>query len=311
MSCPCHVQIFKQGLKSYRDLPLRLAEFGCCHRNEVSGALHGLLRVRSMTQDDAHIFCTDEQLQEESAKFIELLFNVYADFGFKDVMVRLATRPTDRIGDDVTWDRAEHALETALNNKGIQWQLAPGEGAFYGPKLEFHLKDCIGRVWQCGTLQVDYSQPDRLDANYIAEDGTKKRPVMLHRAIYGSLERFIAIILENYAGDLPVWLSPVQVVVMNITDRHADYATKLSQKLLKMGYRAKTDLRNEKIGFKIRDYTLKKVPLFLIVGDRELETESVTVRTRTGKDLGSMSFQSFVENYLQKLIQDKRSIMEE
>ncbi len=311
MSCPCHVQIFKQGLKSYRDLPLRLAEFGCCHRNEVSGALHGLLRVRSMMQDDAHIFCTDEQLQEESAKFIEFLFNVYADFGFKEVIVKLATRPVDRIGDDATWDRAEHALETALNNQGIKWQLAPGEGAFYGPKLEFHLKDCIGRVWQCGTLQVDYSQPDRLDAHYIAEDGSKKRPVMLHRAIYGSLERFIAILLENYAGDMPLWLSPVQVVVMNITDKHAEYATKLTEKLLKLGYRAKTDLRNEKIGFKIRDYTLKKVPLFLIVGDRELETETVTVRTRTGKDLGSMSFQAFVNEHLQKLIQEKRSIMEE
>lgn len=311
MSCPCHVQIFKQGLKSYRDLPVRLAEFGCCHRNEISGALHGLLRVRSMTQDDAHIFCTESQLQEESAKFIELLFNVYTDFGFKDVIVRLATRPTDRIGDDATWDRAEHALETALNKKGIKWQLAPGEGAFYGPKLEFHLKDCIGRVWQCGTLQVDYAQPERLDAHYIAEDGTKQRPVMLHRAIFGSLERFLAILLENYAGDLPVWLSPIQIVVMNITDRHAEYATKLTQKLIELGYRAKTDLRNEKIGFKIRDYTLKKVPLFLIIGDRELEQQQITVRTRTGKDLGSMSFQDFINNHLEKIIQSKRSIMEE
>ncbi len=311
MNCPCHVQIFKQGLRSYRDLPVRLAEFGSCHRNEISGALHGLLRVRSMTQDDAHIFCTESQLQEESAKFLDLLFNIYADFGFKDVIVKLATRPVDRIGDDATWDRAEHALETSLNNKGIQWQLAPGEGAFYGPKLEFHLKDCIGRVWQCGTLQVDYAQPERLDAHYIAEDGSKQRPVMLHRAICGSLERFIAILLENYAGEMPVWLSPIQVVVMNITDKHAEYATKLTQKLLDLGYRAKTDLRNEKIGFKIRDFTLKKVPLFLIVGDRELETEQITVRTRTGKDLGSMSFQDFINNTLEKLIQSKRSIMEE
>lgn len=295
MNCPCHVQIFKQGLKSYRDLPIRLAEFGCCHRNEISGALHGLMRVRSMTQDDAHIFCTDDQLQNEAAQFIDFLFDVYRDFGFTDVIVRLATRPAERLGDDATWDRAEHALETALNNKNIKWELAPGEGAFYGPKLEFHLKDCLGRVWQCGTLQVDYAQPERLDAYYIAEDSSKQRPVMLHRAICGSLERFIAILIEHHAGNLPLWLAPVQAIVMNITDKQADYVEKITQNLRNNGFRVKSDLRNEKIGFKIRDYTLKRVPLFLIVGDRELETNTVSVRTRSGKDLGIMSLANFTD----------------
>lgn len=295
MNCPCHVQIFKQGLRSYRDLPLRFAEFGTLHRNELSGAMHGLMRVRQLVQDDAHIFCSEDQLQEESLNFIRLLLDVYKDFGFNDVTVRLATRPEKRIGSDELWDHAENALAEALRNAGLKFDIRPGEGAFYGPKIEFHLKDCIGRMWQCGTLQLDYAQPARLDAYYIAEDGSKKVPVMLHRAILGSLERFMGILLEHYAGKLPVWLAPVQAVVMNITDKQADFVEKLTQELKKHGVRAKSDLRNEKIGFKIREHTIEHVPYLLVAGDREVESGSVSVRTQEGADLGVMPINKFIE----------------
>lgn len=295
MNCPCHVQIFKQGLRSYRDLPLRFAEFGTLHRNELSGAMHGLMRVRQLVQDDAHIFCSEAQLQEESLNFIRLLLDVYKDFGFNDVTVRLATRPEKRIGSDELWDHAENALAEALRNAGLKFDIRPGEGAFYGPKIEFHLKDCIGRMWQCGTLQLDYAQPARLEAYYIAEDGSKKVPVMLHRAILGSLERFMGILLEHYAGKLPVWLAPVQAVVMNITDKQANFVDNLAQELKKHGVRAKSDLRNEKIGFKIREHTIEHVPYLLVAGDREVESGSVSVRTQEGADLGVMPINKFIE----------------
>ncbi len=288
MNCPCHVQIFKQGLRSYRELPLRLAEFGCVHRNEPSGALHGLMRARQFVQDDAHIFCTEDQLQAEAKDFIHLLLNVYKDFGFNEIIVKLSTRPIKRVGTDLQWDRAEAALAAALKHAGLTYEVCPGEGAFYGPKIEFSLKDCIGRIWQCGTLQLDYSQPARLDAYYIAEDGSKQTPVMLHRAILGSLERFIGILLEHYAGKLPVWLAPIQVMVMNITDRQAAYTQEIVNLLQKHGIRAKSDLRNEKIGFKIREHTLQCVPYLFVVGDREVETHAISVRTQQGADLGSM-----------------------
>ncbi len=295
MNCPCHVQIFNQGLKSYRELPLRMAEFGSCHRNEPSGTLHGLMRVRNFTQDDAHIFCTEDQIQSEVSEFIDLLYKVYADFGFEDVIIKLSTRPEQRVGSDEVWDKAEHALEQALNSKGLAWDLQPGEGAFYGPKIEFSLKDCLGRVWQCGTIQVDFSMPGRLDAHYIAEDGSKQVPVMLHRAILGSLERFIGILIENFAGAFPLWLAPVQAVVMNITDRQAEFVAEIEQFLKNQGIRLKTDLRNEKIGFKIREHTLHRTPYMLVIGDREVEERTVAVRTRTGEDLGSMSMEAFAE----------------
>ncbi len=294
MNCPCHVQIFKQGLRSYRDLPIRLSEFGILHRNELSGAMHGLMRVRQLVQDDAHIFCAESQLLEESTNFINLLMDVYKDFGFTDITVRLATRPDKRIGDDSLWDYAEKSLADALKNAGLEYQILPGEGAFYGPKIEFHLKDCIGRMWQCGTLQLDYAQPARLEAYYIAEDGSKKVPVMLHRAILGSLERFIGVLLEHYAGKLPIWLAPVQVVVMNITDKQAPFVTETVAKLKKLGIKAKSDLRNEKIGFKIREHTIMQVPYLLVAGDREVESGSVSVRTQDGKDLGVMPVENFV-----------------
>jgi len=295
MNCPCHIQIYNQGLKSYRDLPLRLAEFGSCHRNEQSGALHGLMRVRGFTQDDAHIFCTEDQIQTEVSVFIDLLHKVYADFGFKDLQYKLSTRPVNRIGADELWDQAEHALEQALNSKALPWDLQPGEGAFYGPKIEFSLKDSIGRVWQCGTIQVDFSMPGRLGASYIAEDGAKKVPVMLHRAIFGSLERFIGILIEEYAGFFPAWLAPVQAVVMTITDRQADYARSVASTLNRFGFRVETDLRNEKIGFKIREHTLQRIPYLLIVGDREAQEGKLSVRTRSGEDLGSMAQEAFLE----------------
>jgi threonyl-tRNA synthetase len=295
MNCPCHIQVYNQGLKSYRDLPLRLAEFGSCHRNEQSGALHGLMRVRSFVQDDAHIFCTEAQMQAEVSDFIDLLHQVYADFGFKEVIYKLSTRPADRIGADELWDKAEHALEQALNAKRLPWDLQPGEGAFYGPKIEFSLKDSIGRIWQCGTIQVDFSMPGRLGAHYIAEDGSKQVPVMLHRAILGSLERFIGILIEEYAGAFPLWLAPVQAVVMNITDSQADYAKKSTETLQKQGLRVTSDLRNEKIGFKIREHTLQRVPYLLVIGDREMENATVAVRTRGGEDLGPMTLQAFVD----------------
>jgi threonyl-tRNA synthetase len=289
MNCPCHVQVFNQGLKSYRDLPLRLAEFGSCHRNEASGTLHGLMRVRNFVQDDAHIFCTEDQIQSEVSGFVDLLFEIYRDFGFQDVMIALSTRPEQRVGEDEVWDKAEKALEDALNAKGLEWTLQPGEGAFYGPKIDFSLRDCLGRVWQCGTMQVDFSMPGRLDAHYIAEDNSKKIPVMLHRAILGSLERFIGILIEEYAGAMPLWLSPTQAVVMNITDKQAEYSKKVVESLKIQGFRVESDLRNEKIGFKIREHTLTRVPYLLVVGDREMENGSVAVRTRSGEDLGSLT----------------------
>ena len=301
MNCPCHVQIFNQGLKSYRDLPLRMAEFGSCHRNEPSGTLHGLMRVRNFTQDDAHIFCTDEQIQDEVSAFIDLLFEVYKDFGFEEVIVRLSTRPEERVGSDEDWDRAEHALETALNNKGLEWDLQPGEGAFYGPKIEFSLKDCIGRVWQCGTMQVDFSMPGRLDAQYVDEDGSKKVPVMLHRAILGSLERFIGILIEQHAGAFPAWLAPTQVMIMGITDKHAEYVQKVEKTLRNSGLRVKADLRNEKIGFKIREHTLQKIPYLLVAGDREAENQTVAVRTRSGEELGVMSIEDFMNGLTEEI----------
>ncbi|MBD3610792.1 MAG: threonine--tRNA ligase [Gammaproteobacteria bacterium] len=295
MNCPCHVQIFNQGLKSYRELPLRMAEFGSCHRNEPSGTLHGLMRVRNFTQDDAHIFCTDDQIQSEVSTFIDLLYKVYRDFGFEDVLIKLSTRPEQRVGSDEVWDKAEKALEEALNAKGIEWELQPGEGAFYGPKIEFSLKDCLDRVWQCGTIQVDFSMPGRLDAEYVAEDGSRKVPVMLHRAILGSLERFIGILIEHHAGAFPLWLAPEQVVIMNITDKQAEYVQNIEKSLNNQGFRVKSDLRNEKIGFKIREHTLQKIPYLLVIGDREVEENTVAVRTRSGEDLGSMPVEAFAE----------------
>ena len=296
MNCPCHVQIFNQGLKSYRDLPLRLAEFGSCHRNELSGALHGLMRVRGFTQDDAHIFCTEAQIQPEVSAFIDFLHDVYKNFGFKDVIYRLSTRPEKRVGSDEDWDRAEKALAEALDNQGLPWQELPGEGAFYGPKIEFSLKDCLGRVWQCGTIQVDFSMPGRLDAQYVAEDGTRHVPVMLHRAILGSFERFIGILIEHFEGKFPLWLSPEQIVVLNITDRQGEYVQNIANTLKKEGFRASVDLRNEKIGFKIREHTLQRVPYQLVVGDKELEMNTVAVRTRAGEDMGSMTLDAFIEH---------------
>ena len=289
MNCPCHVLIFKQGMKSYKDLPIRIAEFGACHRNEPSGALHGLMRVRAFTQDDAHIFCTEEQINSETVKFCALLRRVYRDFGFADVHVKFSDRPAKRAGSDATWERAEAALKAAVTEAGLSYSLNPGEGAFYGPKLEFVLKDAIGRDWQCGTLQVDLVLPERLEAEYVAADGSRQRPVMLHRAILGSFERFIAILIENYAGKLPTWLAPVQAVVLSITDRSAEFVQESANFLQNQGLRVETDLRNEKIGFKIRENTLKRIPYLLVVGDRELESRQLAVRTRSGEDLGVMS----------------------
>jgi threonyl-tRNA synthetase len=289
MNCPCHIQVFNQGIKSYRDLPYRLAEFGSCHRNEASGALHGLMRVRGFVQDDAHIFCTEEQIQTEAVTFIDLLHQVYEDFGFKDLTYKLATRPANRIGADEVWDRAERALAQSLDSRQLPWEEKKGEGAFYGPKIEFTLKDSIGRTWQCGTLQVDFSMPGRLGATYIAQDGSKQVPVMLHRAIFGSLERFIGILIEEHAGQFPAWLAPTQAVLMNITDTQADYVTRAAEFLKNQGFRVETDLRNEKVGFKIREHTLQRVPYLLVAGDREAGSNSLAVRTRSGKDLGVMS----------------------
>ncbi len=295
MNCPCHVQVFNQGLKSYRDLPLRLAEFGSCHRNEPSGTLHGLMRIRNFVQDDAHIFCTEDQIQTEVANFIDLVFKVYNDFGFKDIIIKLSTRPEQRVGSDEEWDKAEQALELSLNNKQLYWDLQPGEGAFYGPKIEFSLKDSLDRIWQCGTIQVDFSMPGRLGAEYVTADSSRKVPVMLHRAILGSLERFIGILIEEYAGALPVWLAPVQAVILNITDDQADYAKMIETNLLKHGFRVTTDLRNEKIGFKIREHTLQKIPYLLVVGEREVTNQQIAVRLRTGENKGSLSLDAFIE----------------
>ncbi|MEZ5482933.1 MAG: threonine--tRNA ligase [Porticoccaceae bacterium] len=293
LNCPCHVQVFNQGLKSYRDLPLRLAEFGSCHRNEASGTLQGLMRVRGFVQDDAHIFCTEAQIQGEVSTFTDLLYDVYRDFGFNEVIVRLSTRPEQRVGSDEVWDKAEKALADALVSKELEYELLPGEGAFYGPKIEFSLKDCLGRVWQCGTIQVDFSMPGRLDAQYVAEDGSRQVPVMLHRAILGSFERFIGILIEEYEGSFPAWLAPEQAVILNITDSQRQYAEKIAETLKNKGFRVINDLRNEKIGFKIREHTIQRVPYLLVIGDREVETGAVAVRTRGGEDLGSMSVDDF------------------
>ncbi len=311
MNCPCHIQIFNQGLKSYRDLPLRMAEFGSCHRNEPSGTLHGLMRLRSFTQDDAHIFCTEDQIQSEVSTFMDLLQSVYADFGFNDIIVKLSTRPEQRVGSDAVWDKAEHALERALNDKGLDWDLQPGEGAFYGPKIEFSLKDSLGRIWQCGTIQVDFSMPGRLDASYIADDGSKQVPVMLHRAILGSLERFIGILIEEYAGAFPAWLAPCQVMVMGISQKQHDYVQTIAKELQDQGFRVETDLRNEKIGFKIREHTLRRVPYLIVVGDRELQENTVAVRTRKGEDLGVMTLQDFAETLAEDVARRGRIVLED
>jgi threonyl-tRNA synthetase len=293
MNCPCHIQVFNQGLKSYRDLPMRLAEFGSCHRYEPSGSMHGLMRVRAFVQDDGHIFCTEEQIQAEVADFMELLFAVYRDFGFDEVILRLSTRPEKRVGTDEIWDQSEQSLKDALNATGLPWELVPGEGAFYGPKIECSLKDCMGRILQCGTIQVDFNTPGRLGASYVAEDSSRKEPVMLHRAILGSFERFIGVLIEHYAGAMPTWLAPEQAVIMNITDKQADYVREVEAKLHAKGVRVSSDLRNEKVGFKIREHAMQKVPYLLVVGDKEIETGSVAVRTRAGEDLGVMTIDDF------------------
>jgi threonyl-tRNA synthetase len=311
MNCPCHIQVYNQGLKSYRDLPLRLAEFGGCHRNEPSGSLHGIMRVRSFVQDDAHIFCTEEQMQAEILAFVDLLHAVYRDYGFTNVMYRLSTRPPLRLGTDAIWDRAEHALEVALNASGLPWELQPGEGSFYGPKIEFSLKDSLGRVWQCGTIQVDHNMPERLGATYIAEDGSKKVPVMLHRAILGSIERFIGILIEEYAGAFPPWLAPVQGVVLTITDQQLEYAERVTQALRQRGLRVEADLRNEKIGFKIREHTLQRVPYMLVCGKREALDGTLAVRTRKGEDLGTMSPEAFSERLTQEIASRGVNFLEE
>jgi threonyl-tRNA synthetase len=301
MNCPCHIQIYNQGLKSYKDLPIRLAEFGSCHRNEPSGTLHGLMRVRNFVQDDAHIFCTEDQIQSEVSSFIDLLFEVYKDFGFTEVIIKLSTRPENRVGDDSVWDKAEKALEMALDAKNLPWDLQPGEGAFYGPKIEFSLKDCLNRVWQCGTIQVDFSMPARLEATYIGEDSSRQTPVMLHRAVLGSLERFIGILIEEYAGLFPLWLSPVQGVVLNIASRHDEYAQQVRVELEKQGLRVKIDLRNEKIGFKIREHSMQRIPYLIIIGDKELESQTVTLRTQKGDDLGSFSIPELIYRFKQQI----------
>ena len=295
MNCPCHIQIFNQGLKSYRDLPLRLAEFGSCHRNEASGTLQGLMRVRAFVQDDAHIFCTEAQILNEVSTFTDLLFSVYKDFGFDDIIIRLSTRPENRVGADDVWDKSEKSLIDALASKKLNYDLLPGEGAFYGPKIEFSLKDCLGRVWQCGTIQVDFSMPERLDAQYVSEDGSRKTPVMLHRAILGSFERFIGILIEHYEGKFPAWLAPCQAVIMNITDKQSKYIENLTFYMKNKGYRVENDLRNEKIGFKIREHAMQKVPYLLVVGDEEVKSNTLSVRSSDGKDLGVMDASAFIK----------------
>jgi threonyl-tRNA synthetase len=294
MNCPGHIQIFNNGLRSYRDLPMRLAEFGSCHRNEPSGALHGLMRVRAFTQDDAHIFCSEGQIQSEVSEFIKMLQDVYADFGFNDVLVKLSTRPEKRVGSDETWDRAEADLAAALDQNGLKYDLQPGEGAFYGPKIEFTLKDSLGRLWQVGTIQLDFNLPVRLGAEFVDEDNTRKPPVMLHRAILGSMERFIGILIEHYAGNFPTWLAPVQAVVMNITDAQAEYAAKVTQALKKQGFRVVSDLRNEKITYKIREHSMQRVPFQVVVGEKERQESKLAIRKRGGEDLGQMDLQAFV-----------------
>ncbi|MCP1312732.1 threonine--tRNA ligase [Halomonas sp. 707D7] len=295
MNCPGHVQVFNSGLRSYRELPVRFGEFGGCHRNEPSGALHGIMRVRAFTQDDGHVFCTEAQVEPEVTSFHRQALKVYHDFGFEDIAIKIALRPEKRIGSDDVWDRAEEALRGALKACDVEWQELPGEGAFYGPKIEYHMKDCLGREWQVGTMQVDFMMPERLGAQYVTEEGERKPPVMLHRAIVGSMERFIGILIEHYAGAMPLWLAPEQVVIMNITDSQRDYALELENRLQKSGLRVKADLRNEKIGFKIREHTLQKIPYLLVVGDKEVEADSVAVRTRSGENLGTMTVDEFIE----------------
>lgn len=311
MNCPAHVQVYKQGLKSYRDLPLRLSEFGSCHRNEFSGTLHGLMRVRNFVQDDAHIFCTEDQIQDEVSRFIDLMFEVYGDFGFTDVTVELSTRPGKRVGAEALWDKAEDALQSVLEEKKLDWSLNPGDGAFYGPKIDVSLRDSIGRTWQLGTMQLDFSMPGRLGAEYVDENSERQTPVMLHRAILGSMERFIGVLLEHYAGSLPGWLAPVQAVVLNITDRQNDYAAATAAALVEQGFRAEADLRNEKIGFKIREHTIARVPYLLVVGDREMESGTVAVRTREGQDLGSLSLQAFSDRLQREVAARGRLLMED
>ena len=300
MNCPGHIQIFNQGIKSYRDLPLRLAEFGSCHRNEPSGALHGIMRVRGFVQDDAHIFCAEDQVQSEAAAFIDLLRLVYADFGFTDIQVKLSTRPEKRIGSDEAWDKAEAALAESLAAKNLAFDLQPGEGAFYGPKIEFSLKDCLGRVWQCGTLQLDFALPARLNAEYVGEDNARHTPVMLHRAVLGSLERFIGILIEHHAGAFPLWLAPVQAVVMNISENQTDYAKAIAEKLAAAGLRVESDLRGEKINYKIREHSLLKRPYIVVVGDKEKVEGMVAVRARGNQDLGQMSPEMLIERLLRE-----------
>ncbi|WP_026960104.1 threonine--tRNA ligase [Aliagarivorans taiwanensis] len=311
MNCPGHLQIFNQGLKSYRDLPYRMAEFGIVHRNEPSGSLHGLMRVRSFTQDDAHVFCTEEQIQAEVTACIEMVFDTYKTFGFDEIDVKLSTRPEQRIGDDATWDKSEEALAEALKANNLDFEIQEGEGAFYGPKIEFTLYDCLDRAWQCGTIQLDFSMPGRLGSSYVAEDGERKVPVMIHRAILGSLERFIGILTEEYSGFFPTWLAPKQVVVMNITDNQAEFANEVVAKLNNAGIRATADLRNEKIGFKIREHTLKRIPYLLVVGDKEVETNQVAVRTRKGEDLGKFDVDTFIATVQQEIAERKNNKIED
>jgi threonyl-tRNA synthetase len=310
MNCPAHVLIYRQGIKSYRDLPLRMAEFGACHRNEPSGALHGLMRVRAFTQDDAHIFCTEEQINSETVAFCDLLKSVYADFGFTEIAVKFSDRPEKRLGTDETWDRAEQALRSAVEGAGLAYTMNPGEGAFYGPKLEFVLRDALGRDWQCGTLQLDFQLPGRLGAEYVGEDGVARAPVMLHRAVLGSFERFIGILIENYAGRFPAWLAPVQAVVMNITDGQADYCRQAADFLKNQGFRVEMDLRNEKVGFKIREHTLQRVPYLLVAGDREAGSNTLAVRTRSGKDLGAMPLEGFASKLAEEVASRGRVTLE-
>jgi len=295
MNCPAHIQIYNRGLKSYRDLPLRMAEFGSCHRNEASGTLHGLMRVRGFTQDDAHIFCTEAQIGTEVSRFIDLLYEVYRDFGFDEVLLKFSTRPEQRVGSDAIWDKSEAALRACLDDKGLAYELQPGEGAFYGPKIEFSLRDCLNRVWQLGTIQLDFSMPERLDASYVDEQGERRVPVMLHRAILGSLERFIGILIEHYAGSLPLWLAPVQAMVLNITDAQADYARQIERELTAAGLRVQADLRNEKVGYKIREHTRMRIPYMLVVGEREREAGTVALRTRAGEDMGAVPLAEFID----------------
>ncbi len=304
MNCPCHIQVFNQGLKSYKDLPIRLAEFGSCHRNEPSGALHGLMRVRNFTQDDAHIFCTEEQIQEEVATFIDLVFEVYKTFGFDEIIIKLSTRPEKRVGSEEIWDKSEEALTKALDNKNLKWELQPGEGAFYGPKIEFSLKDCLNRVWQCGTIQVDFSMPIRLDATYVDIDNEKRNPVMLHRAILGSFERFIGILIEQYEAKFPIWIAPYQIILLSITDRNIEKCLKFNELINNNGYRSKVDIRNEKIGYKIREATLGRVPLIAVIGDKEEEIDSVALRALNGKNLGIFNLPNLYK-FMDLLIEKK------